>query len=401
MSIVKRKLSNTFKSFFDSEKSSGILLLICTVVSLGISNSVIGGQYLGFWQSYAGGLSIEHWINDALMAVFFLLIGLELERELYVGELSDFKNALLPIFAAIGGICVPALIHFVLNNGTPTQSGIGIPMATDIAFALGVLALLGNRVPASLKVFLTALAVMDDLGAIIVIAIFYTAKLQIVYLLSALVVFALLVILNRFRIMSLTPYLVGGILMWFLMLKSGVHATIAGVLLAFAIPFTGRDDDEASPSHKLEHFLHRPVAFVILPIFALANTGIIIGNNWFQSLATSNSLGILSGLVIGKPLGITLVSFLVVSIGVCRLPLDLNWKHIFGAGLLGGIGFTMSIFITNLAFASKANVINTSKMAILLASLIAGTIGFVWLKLFGKPQSGDDDMETMDFQEQS
>jgi NhaA family Na+:H+ antiporter len=401
MSVIKRKLSTTFKSFFDSEKSSGILLLVCTVISLAITNSTLGANYLGFWQSYAGGLSVEHWINDALMAVFFLLIGLELERELYVGELSDFKNALLPIFAAIGGICVPALIHFVLNNGTPTQSGIGIPMATDIAFALGVLALLGNRVPASLKVFLTALAVMDDLGAIIIIAIFYTAKLQIVYLLGALLVFASLVALNRFRVMNLIPYLLGGILMWFLMFKSGVHATIAGVLLAFAIPFTGRDDDEASPSHKLEHFLYRPVAYVILPIFALANTGIIIGGNWFQSLASSNSIGIFSGLVIGKPIGITLLSFVVVCLGICRLPLDLNWKHIFGAGLLGGIGFTMSIFITNLAFAGEPNVINASKMAILLASFIAGTIGFLWLKLFGKPQPDDDDMETMDFQEQN
>jgi NhaA family Na+:H+ antiporter len=401
MSVIKRKLSNTFKSFFDSEKSSGILLIVCTMISLAITNSTLGANYLGFWQSYAGGLSIEHWINDALMAIFFLLIGLELERELYVGELSDFKNALLPIFAAIGGICVPALIHFVFNNGTPTQPGIGIPMATDIAFALGVLALLGNRVPASLKVFLTALAVMDDLGAIIVIAIFYTAKLQLAYLLGALMVFGLLVALNRFRVMSLIPYLLGGILMWFLMLKSGVHATIAGVLLAFAIPFTSRQDDETSPSHQLEHLLHRPVAYIILPIFALANTGIIIGSNWFQSFAESNSVGILSGLIIGKPLGITLISFLVVSIGICRLPLDLNWKHIFGAGLLGGIGFTMSIFITNLAFAGQASVINASKMAILLASLTAGIIGFVWLKLFGKPQAGDDDMETMDFQQQS
>lgn len=401
MSIVKRKLSNTFKSFFDSEKSSGILLLICTVVSLGVTNSILGAKYSSFWQSYAGGLSVEHWINDGLMAVFFLLIGLELERELYVGELSDFKNALLPIFAAIGGICFPALIHFIFNHGTASQSGIGIPMATDIAFALGVLALLGNRVPASLKIFLTALAVMDDLGAIIVIAIFYTAKIQIVYLLGALVVFGLLVGLNRFRVMSLIPYLAGGSLMWFLMLKSGVHATIAGVLLAFAIPFTGREDDDASPSHKLEHLLHRPVAFVILPIFALANTGIMIGSDWFQSLASSNSIGILSGLIIGKPLGITLISFLVVSIGLCRLPLDLNWKHIFGAGLLGGIGFTMSIFITNLAFTGEANVINASKMAILLSSLTAGILGFVWLKLFGQPNVSDDDMNTMDFQEQS
>lgn len=306
MTVVQRKLSQTFKNFFDSEKSSGILLIICTVFSLIITNSTIGVDYLGLWQVYAGGLSIEHWINDALMAVFFLLIGLELEREFYIGELSDFKNALLPIFAAMGGLFLPALIHFIFNNGTPTQAGIGIPMATDIAFALGVLALLGRRVPASLKVFLTALAVMDDLGAIIVIAIFYTVKLSIAYLIGAIVVFGVLVALNRFRVMSLIPYLLGGALMWFLMLKSGVHATIAGVLLAFAIPFTGKEDDEDSPSHKLEHFLHKPVAFVILPIFALANTGIVIGGDWFQSLSSSNSLGIISGLTLGKPIGITL-----------------------------------------------------------------------------------------------
>lgn len=344
-------------------------------------------------------MSVEHWVNDALMAVFFLLIGLELERELYNGELSDFRNALLPIFAAIGGIYLPALIHFSMNAGTPTQAGVGIPMATDIAFALGVLALLGRRVPASLKVFLTALAVMDDLGAIIVIAVFYTAQLSVAYLIAALAVFGLLVALNRtLRVMSLIPYLAGGALMWFLMLRSGVHATIAGVLLAFAIPFSAKQDDEESPSHKLEHLLHKPVAFVILPVFALANTGIVISAGWVQSLWSANSTGIFGGLVVGKPLGITLLSFLAVAVGVCRLPLDLKWRHVFGAGLLGGIGFTVSIFITNLAFAGSAELINDSKMAILLASLTAGTIGFLWLKLFGKPAASDTDMDTMDFQ---
>jgi len=399
MSVVQRKLSKTFNNFFNSEKSSGILLIICTVVSLIITNSVIGENYLTLWQMYIGGLSVEHWINDALMAIFFLLIGLELKRELYNGELSNFKNALLPIFAAIGGVALPALIHFGLNNGTLTQAGIGIPMATDIAFALGVLALLGSRVPASLKVFLTALAVIDDLVAIIVIAVFYTAKFLFLYLAGALAVWALLFCLNRFgRAMNLIPYLIGGVLMWFLMLQSGVHATIAGVLLAFTIPFSAKEDDEASTSYKLEHFLHKPVAFVILPIFALANTGIIIGGDWFQGLSAPNSLGIILGLLVGKPLGITLISFFVVSLGICRLPLDLNWKHIFGAGILGGIGFTMSIFITNLAFVGESNVINASKMAILLASLTAGTIGFLWLKLLGKPEENDEDMDAMDFE---
>jgi NhaA family Na+:H+ antiporter len=290
MAVAHRSLSNTFKRFFESERAGGILLIACTVISLLLANSPVGEDYLHLWHVNLAGLSIEHWVNDALMAVFFLLIGLELERELYNGELSNFRNALLPICAAAGGICVPALIHFGLNAGTPTQAGIGIPMATDIAFALGVLALLGSRVPASLKIFLTALAVMDDLGAIIVIALFYTAKLSVIYLLGAIAVFGLLVCMNRFlRIMTLTPYLFGGAVMWIFMLKSGVHATIAGVLLAFAIPFSAKQDDEESPSHRLEHILHKPVAFIILPIFALANTGIIIALDWAQELTSANS----------------------------------------------------------------------------------------------------------------
>lgn len=399
MGVVQRKLSKTFGEFFDSEKSSGIVLIVCTVVSLVFANSILGENYLKLWHFYVAGLSVEHWINDGLMAIFFLLIGLELEREMYNGELSNFKRALLPVFAAIGGIAVPALIHFLLNRGTATSAGIGIPMATDIAFALGALALLGNRVPASLKIFLTALAVMDDLGAIIVIAVFYTAELAFGYLLAALLAWALLFALNRvFKIKRLAPYLIGGAILWFLMLKSGVHATIAGVLTAFAIPFSATEDDAASPSHRLEYFLHKPVAFVILPVFALCNTGIVVGADWAQNLTSANSLGILGGLIIGKPLGITLASFIVVSLGICRLPLDLNWRHIFGAGLLGGIGFTMSIFITNLAFANNAAVVNASKMAILLASLTAGTTGFLWLKLFGKPKESDEDTNTMDFE---
>ncbi len=385
MTATPIPLSNSFQRFFNSEKASGLLLIFCTLVSLAIANSPFGNTYLGLWHSYIAGLSIEHWINDALMAIFFLLIGLELERELYSGELSQVKKALLPIVAAVGGIAVPALIHFGWNAGTSTQPGLGIPMATDIAFALGVLALLGNHVPASLKIFLTALAVIDDLGAIIVIAIFYTAKLNTFYLLGALGVFGLMLIMNlMLRITALLPYLIGGAIMWYLMFNSGVHATIAGVLLAFAIPYSKKDEDLESPSHRLEHILHKPVAFLILPLFALANTGVIIGAGWADELAGTNSLGILMGLVIGKPLGITLFAFLAVAIGLCSLPADLKWKQVMGAGVLGGIGFTMSIFITNLAFVGDANIINASKMAILLASLTAGIIGFVWLRLCGK-----------------
>lgn len=384
MSPTNNTVPEIISDFFSSEKSSGITLLICTAVSLMLANSVLGPAYVGFWHTMLGGLSIELWINDALMAVFFLFVGLELKRELITGELSDLQSALLPIFAALGGTIVPALIHFSFNTGLPTQPGTGIPMATDIAFALGVLALLGSRVPTSLKVFLTALAVMDDLAAIIVIALFYTSTFSLAYLLGALGVFCGLLVLNRlFRVVSLIPYLLGGALMWYLMLRSGVHATIAGVLLAFAIPFSGGSDGKKSPSQWLEHVLSRPVSFLILPVFALANTGIIISAGWQGELLSANSIGIIAGLVIGKPVGILLLSFVAVAIGLCKLPGDLRWRHILGAGLLGGIGFTMSIFITNLAFAGDNGVITGSKIAILLASIMAGLLGFCWLRFFG------------------
>lgn len=383
--LLSKPLSKSFTAFFNSEKASGLVLIGCTVVSMLLANSPAGPAYLKVLHSHLGSLSIEHWINDGLMAIFFLHIGLELERELYNGELSNLKQALLPVLAAVGGICLPALIHFALNAGTATQAGMGIPMATDIAFAIGVLALLGSRVPTSLKVFLTALAVIDDLGAIIIIAVFYTAQLSIAYLAGAVSMFCLLLALNRFfRVTSLVPYLVGGVVLWFLMLKSGVHATIAGVLLAFTIPFSAKEDDEKSPSHRLEHWLNRPVTFLILPIFALANTGITINADSIQYLASANSVGVILGLVVGKPLGITLVSFIAVVSGLCTLPLDLNWRHIIGAGLLGGIGFTMSVFITNLAFVGNVEAINTSKLAIVLASLTAGVMGCLWLRLFSK-----------------
>ena len=378
-------LSSTFSKFFESEKTGGFLLIFCTLISMALANSSLSAAYLDIWETPIAGMSLAHWVNDALMAIFFLLVGLELERELYSGELSEFKNALLPIVAAVGGIVVPALIHYSLNAGTPTQPGAGIPMATDIAFALGVLALLGSRIPASLKVFLTALAVMDDLGAILVIAIFYTAQLSEAYLLAALAVFLFLIMLNRvFRVMALFPYLLGGAVMWFLMLKSGVHATLTGVLLAFAIPYSARAEDETSPSHRLEHWLHRPVAFVILPIFALANTGIVISSGWQEAFFSANSLGIRGGLVLGKPIGIAFFSFAAVMLGICALPRELRWTHIVGAGFLGGIGFTMSIFVTNLAFSGNPDLITGSKIAILVASLVAGSCGFLWLSLFGR-----------------
>ncbi|MCX7640264.1 MAG: Na+/H+ antiporter NhaA [Pyrinomonadaceae bacterium] len=398
--MIQKRLTASFKEFFESEKTAGLLMIFCTAVSILLANYFLGERYTNFWHSYIGGLSIEHWINDGLMAIFFLLIGLELERELYNGELSSLKTALLPIFAAGGGVLVPALIHFSLNAGTTTQAGIGIPMATDIAFAIGILSLLGSSVPASLKVFLTALAVIDDLCAIIVIAVFYTSELFLWYFAGSMLVWLALLFLNfHLRVMSLAPYLIGGVLMWFLMLKSGVHATIAGVLLAFAIPFSKKEDDETSPSHRLEHFLHKPVAFLILPIFAIANTAILIDAEAISGLLENNELGIIAGLFVGKPLGVVLLTLVAVKLGFSKLPLDLNLKHVIGAGMLAGIGFTMSIFITNLAFYDNPEEINGSKLAILIASLLSGVTGFVWLKLFGEPEPIDTDPETMDLEE--
>jgi Na+:H+ antiporter, NhaA family len=381
---ITTSITTSFKEFAASGQTAGLTLILCTFASLALANSALGPAYLHVWHAQVAGLSLEQWVNDGLMAVFFLLIGLELERELYNGELSDPKNALLPILAAAGGIAVPAAIHFILNRGSATQAGMGIPMATDIAFALGVLALVGRGVPASLKVFLTALAVMDDLGAIVVIALFYTSHVALAYLAGALAVFVVLVWLNRvLRVMALAPYLVGGALMWFLMLKSGVHATIAGVLLAFAIPFSGRCDDETSPSHRLEHILHKPVTFLVLPVFALANTGVVIATGWAEQLLSPNSLGIVLGLAAGKPIGIVAASAAAAALGLCRLPPDLGWRHVAGAGLLGGIGFTMSIFITNLAFAGRPETVDASKVAILAASLASGLLGWTWLKALG------------------
>ena len=376
------KGTKLFTDFFNSEKSSGLVLIACTIFSLLLANSNFGTNYLELFQAQFAKHSLEHWINDGLMTIFFLLIGLELEREIYQGELSNLKDALLPIFGALGGMFVPAGIFLLLNYGTSTQSGAGIPMATDIAFALGILSLLGSRVPISLKVFLTALAVIDDLGAIIIIAIFYTKTLLWTNLFIALGIFALLLVFNRMKVRNLIPYLIGGIAMWYFMLHSGVHATITGVLLAFAIPFG--NGDEKSTSYILQHFLHKPVAFIILPIFALANTAIVFSGDITQTLSENNSLGIALGLIVGKPLGIFILTFLAVTFGLCKLPTDLNWKSIFGVGLLGGIGFTMSIFVTLLAFDNET-IINNSKLVILISSSTAGLLGFLTLRLTLKP----------------
>ena len=371
------RLTKLFTSFFESEKAGGLILLICTAFSLVISNTSFSESYFDIWHYPLANHSLEHWINDGLMAIFFLMIGLELEREVYIGELSKIKDAILPISGALGGMIFPALIFLLFNFGTKTQSGIGIPMATDIAFALGILSLVGKNVPNSLKVFLTALAVIDDLGAIIVIALFYTKTLYFANLLISLAIFAGLLILNRMKAYQLWIYLVAGVFMWYFMLNSGVHATITGVLLAFAIPF--QDGSENTISYKLQHFLHKPVVYIILPLFALCNTAIIIGPDWVHNFTEHYSLGIIFGLIIGKPLGIIIFSYLVIKFGLAKIPRELNLKKLLGAGFLGGIGFTMSIFISLLAF-EDAEIINNAKFMILVASTLSGIIGFLWLK---------------------
>jgi len=371
------KITQLFKDFFQNEKTAGIVLIVCTIVSLILSNYTAPG-YAHFWHNALAGQTVEYWINDGLMTIFFLLIGLELEREIYLGELSNIKDAMLPIFGAVGGMIVPAGIFLIFNFGTVTQSGAGIPMATDIAFALAILALLGNRVPTSLKIFLTALAVIDDLGAILVIAFFYTKTIAIANLLISLGIFGVLLVFNRLKIRNLFPYLIGGIGMWYFMLHSGVHATITGVLLAFAIPFG--NGDEKSTSYILQHFLHKPVSFLILPLFALANTAILLNSDIGAVLTERYSIGIALGLIAGKPLGIFLCTYAAAAFGLCKLPEDLRWKSILGVSFLGGIGFTMSIFITLLAF-DDSTIISNAKFIILLASLVAGGIGFIFLKL--------------------
>lgn len=371
------KVTTLFKSFFESERAGGLVLLICTLLSLLLANSSFSETYLSVWHHPIGSHNAEYWINDGLMAIFFLLIGLELEREVYIGELSKLKDAILPLFGALGGMLVPALLYIIFNLGTTTHSGYGIPMATDIAFAIGILSLLGDKVPISLKVFLTALAVIDDLGAIIMIAVFYTKTLYFNNLLISLSIFGVLLIMNRLKVKNLILYLIGGVFMWYFMLNSGVHATITGILLAFAIPF--QDGSENTISYQLQNWLHKPVAFCIIPLFALSNTAIVIGKDWVYTFAETYSLGIIFGLCLGKPLGILSFIYLSVKLKLTELPNDVNWNQLIGIGFLGGIGFTMSIFITLLAF-DNHSIINNAKFMILIASFISGAIGFIWLK---------------------
>jgi NhaA family Na+:H+ antiporter len=390
---MKEINTTVFSKFFDSEKSGGIILMFCVVVSLSIANSSLAETFENFIAQNVGfnigkigvNYSVAVWINDFLMAIFFLLVGLEIKRELIEGELSSVKKASLPVLAAVGGMVVPALVYFVINRNEPTAHGWGIPMATDIAFALAIISMLSKSVPTSLKIFLAALAIADDLGAILVIAVFYTSEIHWQELFLALGIFAVLISINYFKVKSLWFYLIPGIFLWYFMHHSGIHATIAGVLLAFTIPTN--ETAELSPLEYLEHSLVKPVNFLIMPIFALANTNITFESEMLAGLTSPLSLGIILGLFFGKTIGVTLLSYIAVKLNWASMPKGANWKHIIGVGMLAGIGFTMSIFISMLSFDEISHV-KEAKFAILCASVLSALIGFIYLKSLAKKVNG-------------
>lgn len=384
MSTKRSIFNSTFlaplQEWLRDSRAVGIILLACTILSLIISNTAAGPAYMAFWEAQIHfpviaehiPHSLLHGINDGLMAVFFLLAGMEIKREVLTGELSGLKKAILPVMAALGGMVLPALLYYSWNIHSGFAQGWGIPMATDIAFSLGILSLLGNKVPPSLKILLTALAIMDDLGAIITIAVFYTDQINMMFLGFAGLIWLILLVMNKAKVSSLLPYFLLGAALWYCLFHSGVHATLAGVLLAFALP--------SNKINAIEHKLHLPVSFIVLPLFALANTAIRFPAEIHTALSSPVNYGILTGLIAGKPLGITLVSYVAVKLKLARLPDDLNWRSVFGMGLLAGIGFTMSIFIAMLAFDDSAAQI-TAKLSVLIASLIAGIAGFIFLNV--------------------
>jgi NhaA family Na+:H+ antiporter len=429
------RLIKPFALFAKQASAGGIVLLACAVIALLWANSPLGEYYFRLWSTpvevrFGNLIDIDKplllWINDGLMAVFFFLVGMEIKRELLVGELRSPRKAMLPMAAAVGGMVVPALIYASLNWGTPEIRGWGIPMATDIAFALGALALLGTRAPLALKVFLTALAIVDDLGAVLVIALFYTENLKVNALLYSLLFWGAMIAMNRLGVRSGLAYFLVSVGMWYFMLKSGVHATVAGVLGAFAIPVRSRIDPELfivrvreylnqfdqpvtertiilspeqqsaveaierealrvqSPLQRLEHRLHYFVAFFVMPIFALANAGVALGGEGGLNWTSRVIWGVALGLLIGKPLGIALFSWLAVRLGLAQLPQGINFVHIVGVGFLGGIGFTMALFIAGLAF--RGDELNYAKLGILAGSALAGVIGFMMLRMWTKPQ---------------
>ncbi|PSW42818.1 Na+/H+ antiporter NhaA [Photobacterium leiognathi] len=376
-------MTDAIRKFLKLESAGGIVLIIAALIAMIIANSPLASVYNDTLHSYVAGLSVSHWINDGLMAVFFLLIGLEVKRELIEGALNTKEKAIFPAIAAVGGMVAPALIYVAFNYSDPMAiKGWAIPAATDIAFALGVMALLGNRVPVSLKVFLLALAIIDDLGVIVIIALFYSSDLSTVALAVAFASTAVLFWMNLKNVTKISWYLIVGAVLWVSVLKSGVHATLAGVVLGFIIPLTGKDgrSDTHSPLKHLEHVLHPYVAFAILPIFAFANAGISLDGVSLESLSAMLPVGIAAGLFIGKPLGIFTACVIAVKCGFAKLPDDIGFKHIFAVSVLCGIGFTMSIFISSLAFVGADESFATySRLGILLGSTVAAVVGYVLL----------------------
>ncbi|QYJ68319.1 Na+/H+ antiporter NhaA [Flavobacterium litorale] len=382
-----------FKDFFGSTSAGGIILIGCVIISLIIANTESADNFASLLNTEVGfaNESVELrypiilWINDGLMAIFFLLVGLEIKREIIEGELSSVKQAALPVLAAIGGVVIPALIYTGFNiNEEAYVHGWGIPMATDIAFALGILSLLGNKVPSSVKIFLAALAIVDDLMAILVIAIFYSTDLHLTYLMYAGGIVGLLIVFNRMGVKNILFYVLPGMVMWYLIHHSGIHATIAGVLTALTLPTT--PDAKESPLEKLEHMLTKPVNFIIMPVFAIANTNITFESGMLEGLASNLGMGIILGLFLGKPIGIFLMSWLSVKLKIAKLPAKSDWVHIVGLGLLGGIGFTMSIFIALQSFHGNVAYENEAKFAVLIASVLSGVCGYGILNLHNKKQ---------------
>ncbi len=390
-----RRPVSALRNFLDNEASGGIVLMASAALALVVANSPLAPAYFGALKAYLGPLSLGHWINDGLMAVFFLLVGLEIKREMLDGQLSTWSRRILPGVAAAGGMAVPATIYVAFNSGNPQAlSGWAIPSATDIAFALGVLSLLGPRVPVSLKVFLAALAILDDLGAVIIIAIFYTANISMPDLGLAVAVAAALVVMNRLGVTRLAPYLVLGAILWFFVLRSGVHATIAGVVLALTIPIhpaPGRPDDVESPLHILEHALHKPVAFIVVPIFGFANAGVSVLGLGLEALLDEVTLGVALGLSVGKLVGVFGFAALTIRMGWADLPMGAGWGQLLGVSLLCGIGFTMSLFIALLAFPGAPLLQDEAKIGILAGSLVAGLAGYAVLRVAPRdvPAPGD------------
>ena len=386
----RHRLRDSLREFLTSQAGSGLLLLAVAAAAMGVANSALGPAYFAALETKVAGLSVLHWVNDALMALFFLLVGLEIKREFVAGELSTWSRRALPGIAAFGGMVMPALVYLAFNLGPDgAPRGWAVPAATDIAFALGVLALLGSRAPPALKIFLTALAIIDDLGAVVIIALFYTAQLNLAALAGAGLVLALLFAMNAYGIRRLLPYLVLGALLWFLTLKSGVHATVAGVALALAIPLGGGGEaEEEAPLTKLEHALAMPVAMIVVPIFGFANAGVSLAGFTPASLGDPVTLGVMLGLFLGKQLGVFAFAAGAIRLRLSPMPEGVSWLQLYGVSLLCGIGFTMSLFIALLAFASAPHLLDETKVGVIAGSILSGLAGAALLAVTGRPRRG-------------